>query len=108
MTPKEIKQLINKEIKKTEEAIADYKEMAQPEAPDNAIGRISRMDAINNKSITNKAIQNAEIKLEGLKLAFKKADEPDFGICANCGSQIPIQRILLVPHGRFCIKCASR
>lgn len=108
MTTEEIKQLILKEIEKTEEAITEYKEMAEPEAPDNAIGRISRMDAINNKSITNKAIHNAEVKLDGLKQALKRADEPDFGVCANCGSQIPIQRILLVPQGRFCVKCASR
>jgi DnaK suppressor protein len=47
----EIKQKILDEISKTELLIVEYKELTQPIAPDVAIGRISRMDAINNKSV---------------------------------------------------------
>ena len=42
---------IDQEIKRTELDIIDYKEDTKPIAPENAIGRISRMDAINNKSV---------------------------------------------------------
>ena len=44
-----IKLKIKEEIKKTEFIIQDYKEMCKPIAPEKAIGRVSRMDAINNK-----------------------------------------------------------
>jgi DnaK suppressor protein len=40
------------EIEKTETLLVYLKEANQPVGPNNAIGRISRMDAINNKSIT--------------------------------------------------------
>jgi DnaK suppressor protein len=102
----EIKELINREIEKTKNLIADYKEMSGPVARDNAIGRVSRMDAINNKSVTEAALRTAQNKLKGLKEALKNIDKKDFGKCAKCQNEIPIQRILLMPHGRFCVNCA--
>ena len=59
MNNEEVKNKILEEIQKTEKNLADYKAMAQPISPDDAIGRISRMDAINNKSITDNAIRNS-------------------------------------------------
>lgn len=59
----EIKTAIDHKIKTTEEAIAEYKEMTKPVAPDVAIGRISRMDAINNKSVMEAALREADAKL---------------------------------------------
>ena len=47
----EIIKIINDDIAKTESAIERYKELTKPIAPENAIGRVSRMDAINNKSV---------------------------------------------------------
>ena len=47
----ELIQIIHSEIEKLKIKLSDLKEFTSPVAPDNAIGRISRMDAINNKSI---------------------------------------------------------
>ena len=62
----EIKATILKEIAKTERSIEDYKDLTQPIAPDDAIGRISRMDAINNKSVNEASLRQAEEKLKNL------------------------------------------
>jgi len=103
----EVKQKILLELEKTKKSVATYKEMCKPIAPDCAIGRISRMDAINNKSVAEAALRKAEEKLSKLKFVLSKIDEDDFGKCAKCGSQIPIGRILLMPQSRFCVNCAS-
>ena len=89
----EIEALISKEIDKTHSTIADYKEMTKPIAPENAIGRLSRMDAINNKSVTEAVLRTAEDKLNRLKLVLKSVYDDNFGQCAKCGQAIPIQRI---------------
>lgn len=104
---RDIKELLEKEIKKTQERIAEYKELTKPIAPENSIGRISRMDAINNKSISEAALRKAETKLKNLEFALANLDDPDFGLCAKCKSQIPIQRIMLMPQSRFCVNCAQ-
>lgn len=111
MSPAERKKLITmvvKKIKETELQVAEYKELTQPIAPDDAIGRISRMDAINNKSVNEAALRTAETKLIGLKRILDKKDDSDLGVCSACKQDIPMRRLLLVPQSVKCVRCASR
>ena len=102
----DILSLLKSEIEKTQEKIKEYKELSKPIAPENAIGRISRMDAINNKSIYEDALRKAEAKMKNLEYALSNINNPDFGICVKCKTEIPIQRIILMPQSRFCVNCA--
>jgi DnaK suppressor protein len=103
----EIKQTILNEIEKTERSIEDYKELTQPIAPDDAIGRISRMDAINNKSVNEASLRQAEEKLKNLNTVLSKLGSKDFGICQKCGQEIHIRRIMLRPESLLCVNCAK-
>ncbi len=103
-----LRQKIEEEITKTKSKIKEYKEFTQPIAPENAIGRVSRMDAINNKSIMEAAQRKAEEKLNQLEVMQSKIDEKNFGDCARCGQAIPVGRLLLMPQSRFCVNCAGR
>ena len=103
----DIKKRILEELKKTEELIIDYKESTKPISPENAIGRVSRMDAINNKSVVEAALRKAEEKFNKLKLVLDKVNDADFGLCMRCGNPIPIGRILLMPQSRNCVRCAQ-
>jgi DnaK suppressor protein len=107
MKHEEVKQKIIDEISTTEKIIIEYQEMTKPIAPDDAIGRVSRMDAINNKAVTESALRQAEEKLSKLKYVLTKIDSDDFGICLKCKIQIPIGRILIKPESLFCVNCAS-
>jgi len=98
--------LLEREITKTEKVIAEYKESAAPIAPDDAIGRVSRMDAINNRTIVEAALRTAEQKLIKLKHMQDNLDSPDFGNCARCGNKIPTGRLILKPESPFCVRCA--
>lgn len=102
----EIKEKIDEEIAKTEQIISEYKDLSQPVSLDNSIGRISRMDAINNKSITESALRQAEEKLIKLNQALDKVGSKDFGICVKCKQPIPLGRILLMPESQRCVNCA--
>lgn len=102
----EIRATIGKEIEKTQKLMAEYKELTKPVEPENSIGRISRMDAINNKSVTEAALRKAKEKLEKLKFALSKLDDSDFGICIKCKKPIPLQRILIRPQSRACVACS--
>ncbi|MFP4556928.1 MAG: TraR/DksA family transcriptional regulator [Bacteroidales bacterium] len=103
----EFEALIAKEIEKTLKTIEDYKQMTQPVAPDNAIGRVSRMDAINNKSVAEAGLRQAKEKLNKLEFALSKVDSDEFGICRRCGGDIPLGRLALMPQSLFCVKCAK-
>ena len=102
----EIKRKIQGEITKTQETIVEYKELTKPISPENAIGRISRMDAINNKSVAEAALRQAEAKLHKLNEVLESVEEKEFGLCLKCKQPIPIGRILLMPQSRYCVNCA--
>ncbi|MFC4722978.1 TraR/DksA family transcriptional regulator [Geojedonia litorea] len=101
-----IKSTLLSEILKTEKSISDYKELTQPISPNDAIGRVSRMDAINNRSINEASLRQAEIKLANLQRALSRLDEPEFGICLKCKHPIPLGRILIRPESFLCVQCA--
>lgn len=102
----EVKETIESLLTKIESEIEELKELTKPIAPENAIGRISRMDAINNKSINEAALRTAQDKFRKLQISLKHLDEPDFGICVRCSEPIPLARILLVPESNRCVNCA--
>jgi DnaK suppressor protein len=105
---KELKALIVETISKTEDEIVELKELTKPIAPNDAIGRVSRMDAINNKSVNEAALRKTEEKLRSLHRALEKVDEEYFGLCGSCGNDIPVGRLMLRPESSFCVPCASR
>lgn len=102
----QVKELILKEIEKTQKAVKAYEELTQPIAPDVAIGRVSRMDAINNKSVMEASLRQAREKLDKLHYVLDRVDKPEFGQCARCGNVIPVGRILLKPESVYCVNCA--
>lgn len=106
MEKQQIKAKIEREIEKTKEIIEEYKELSKPEAPDVAIGRVSRMDAINNRSITEAALRQANQKLKALNQVYSKIDDDDFGVCVKCNGEIPLGRILIRPESLYCVRCA--
>lgn len=105
---KELKQKIIAEIKKSEDDLIEIAKMTQPVKPENSLGRISRMDAINNKSVMEVAQRNKKAKLSKLKMALKNIDNDDFGKCSNCDGDIQPKRLMFLPESTKCVHCASR
>lgn len=111
MTPEDKKKIIEKLLKektKLVAKIADLEELTKPISPDCAIGRVSRMDAINNKSVNEAVLRSAETKLRNIEISLEKSEEPDFGKCRQCGYDIPVGRLIVMPGSTRCVGCASR
>ena len=103
----QIEEKLKNEIEDTKTKIAKYKELSQPIAPENSIGRVSRMDAINNKSVVEAALREAEEKLLKLLDIQKKITQKDFGFCIKCKKQIPFGRLIFRPESQLCVYCAK-
>ncbi|MBT3621959.1 MAG: TraR/DksA family transcriptional regulator [Flavobacteriales bacterium] len=95
------------EIESTQKKIAEYTELCKPIAPENSIGRISRMDAINNKSVVEAALREAKNKMQQLQVMQNKIKDVDFGTCIKCKQHIPLGRLMIRPHSKFCVNCAQ-
>ncbi len=104
---KKIKERIVVEIDKTGKAITALQELVKPISPDNAVGRLSRMEAINTKSVNEANLSVARRKLVKLKWALENVDKAGFGICHECDEPITVGRILLMPESNLCVQCAE-
>jgi len=104
----ELKSKIIEEIAKAEFEITEMEKMAQPITPENSIGRVSRMDAINNKSVVDAALRTKRAKLTKLQVALNKINDDNFGNCAMCNRPIQPMRLMFMPESTRCVRCASR
>ncbi len=104
----QLKSTIVEEIENQKSLIKSLEGTVQPVAPDNAIGRLTRMEAINSKSINEASLNSAKFKLENMEKALANIDDPDFGMCRSCWEPIPPQRILLMPESLLCVACAEK
>ncbi len=102
----ELKADIGEKIAVLQKDIASLEEATQPVAPDVALGRLTRMEAIQSKSVNEAALNDARKKLVGLESALERIDTPDFGQCVSCGKTIPAARLEYMPETTVCVECA--
>lgn len=111
MTPADqqaIKQHIQATLAELTETIAGLQEMVKPIAPDSAIGRLTRMDAINTRGANERALQQAQLHEQQLQQALTRIDQdPNYGLCQECDEPIAPARLKLVPEALHCIECAT-
>jgi len=103
---KQLREKINEKIEQAEKEIAHLEENTKPIAPENSLGRVSRMDAINNKGVAEAALRSSKKKLGKLKVALTIIDEPGFGICDHCKKPIQAKRLMFMPESTRCVACA--
>ena len=102
----ELRTVIETRIRETREEIEQLKELTKPVAPDNAIGRLSRMDAINNKTINEASLRENKSKLQKLERAEERLEKEEFGECIKCGEKIALGRLKFMPWTTKCVRCA--
>lgn len=111
MSPEErqvLKQEIIDEIEAQKHLIASLEVTSKPVPPDDAIGRLTRMEAISSRSVSEASLNSARSKLVKLETALEKVDQPDFGICIRCENPIPWGRIKVMPENVLCVPCAEK
>jgi len=65
------------------------------------------MVAINNKTINESALRQAEKKLSDLKRVLDRAGSNDFGICLKCKKPIPVGMLMIRPESLYCVSCSG-
>jgi DnaK suppressor protein len=102
----EFREVILGGIASQKQQIESLLKSVKPIAPDNSIGRLTRMEAIGSKGVSEASLSSAQKKLAGLETALNKIGNLEFGVCIRCSSQIPKGRMLLIPESVTCVTCA--
>ena len=101
------KNKIEDHIKNISNEIEKLSTLCRPVSPDNAIGRLSRMEAIGEKSIHEASLNEAKIRLEKLELALTRVSTEEYGICLQCEENIPEKRLEIIPESTICVDCLN-
>ena len=104
----QLKDRILDEIADTTERIMGLEKATEAVSPDKALGRLSRLEAMSDKSVNDAALVEARNRLEQLELSLTKVYQHDFGVCVTCKKPIGLDRIMALPHANQCVVCASQ
>jgi DnaK suppressor protein len=53
-------------------------------------------------------IEQIEQRLKAIDFAFTRLDQGEYGICAECGEAIALDRLKAVPFAAYCLSCQER
>ncbi|ACV69612.1 TraR/DksA family transcriptional regulator [Desulfohalobium retbaense] len=108
-TKKKIRQAVLQQMEICRQEIADLEQRAETVELDQPIGRLSRMDSMVNQGIVMSSLNKTKHRLARLEQALKRldADDPEYGLCVECGEEIALKRLLALPESEVCIHCAE-
>ena len=104
----EIADKIEEQIDWLEKQITQLEDQVQPVEPDDAIGRLTRMDAIASRGVNQTTLHKCRQRLAKLQDCLRRLEGEDFGYCQRCDEPIPVARLLLVPEATMCVACAEK
>lgn len=104
----ELREELQREIKRLERGIEARREAIKPVALDqSSVGRVSRIDAIQNQQMAAGRHGRDVARLGQLLTALDRMEKGTYGRCARCGTPIPYGRLLAVPEARNCAACGG-
>ncbi|MEN0060818.1 MAG: TraR/DksA C4-type zinc finger protein [Myxococcota bacterium] len=70
-----------------------------------AVGRLSRMDALQQQAMAQAQERRTTLRLEQLTHALCRLDNGVYGDCVRCGEPIAEARLIARPEAPFCLDC---
>ena len=78
---------------------------APVELDQQSVGRLSRMDAMQQQAMANAQSRRRAGRLKAIKAALARMDAGEYGWCEDCGEDIPLGRLDLDPCAVRCVGC---
>lgn len=72
-----------------------------------AIGRVSRIDAIQHQQMARASTERARSRLALVKRALAALDLDDYGRCRRCEEAIGFRRLKARPESPICLRCQA-
>ncbi len=80
---------------------------SRPVDLDEPIGRLSRMDAMQQQSMARANRTAAEQRLQRVEAALRRLSDDTYGDCLRCDEPVVFERLEVQPEATLCIECQS-
>lgn len=87
--------------------LSSSEEAAAPVDLEAPIGRLSRMDALQEQNMVMANRRAARARLQQTEAALSRFSEDEYGDCLDCGEPIGVRRLEARPESPFCLKCQT-
>jgi DnaK suppressor protein len=92
---------LQKSMKVTDQALRTV------ELDQTAVGRLSRMDSMQNQSLSKGLREREVVRLSQIRDALERVHGGTYGVCTECGGAIPFERLFVFPEAPECADCVS-
>jgi len=70
-----------------------------------AVGRLSRIDSLQNQGLTRNLREREEVKLALIQKSLERMEKGTYGACTTCGNPVPFERLVVFPEAPTCADC---
>ena len=65
------------------------------------------VDSLLEREVADASAGRARDAIEDIDAALARMDGGSYGLCQPCGLRIPVERLEVIPHARFCVPCSA-
>lgn len=109
LTPAQIAELEGElldQLAKLERSMAVSDQATAPvELDQTAVGRLSRMSTLESQGMARNLQERERLKLGLIQGALSRLAAGTFGVCVDCGAEIPFGRLYVMPETPSCAAC---
>ena len=91
---------IDQYLQKTEES-------AEAVSPDKGLGRLSRMEAMQDQQLILEARRRKKMQKIAVQAALQRIENGQFGACIFCGNASALDRLEVAPESSTCVNCSA-
>ena len=103
----EIRDELRRNLARLERSMKTNGNGRTPEIDQSAVGRLSRIEALQNQGMTQNIQERERVQLEQVLKALERLDAGTFGFCTDCRGPIRFERLLVFPETLNCAACGS-
>jgi DnaK suppressor protein len=111
LTPSQLEELereLLRQLERLERSMKVTDEALRPvELDQTAVGRLSRMDALQNQGLTQSLREREMVKLAQIGAALARMATGTYGVCTTCAAAIPFERLCVFPETPACAACGA-
>jgi DnaK suppressor protein len=78
-----------------------------PELDQSAVGRLSRIEAIQNQGFTQSLQERERVQLAQVMDALQRLEDGCYGICTRCREPVGFERLMVFPEASHCNRCGN-
>ena len=97
---------LQKSLSEIEEYLDKTEESAEAVSPDKSLGRLSRMEAMQDQQLMLEARRRKKMQKVAVLSALQRIENNQFGDCIFCGKPISHERLEAAPESSTCVSCS--